>query len=438
MGIESGGVSWTFEFFNKSLSWSNSQSNEWYYGTYTINITQNPKQIDIMIRQSSVSQNDGKVLYGIFKMESGVLTIILNEPGDVARPSGFSGTAGRMFIFNRAAPIVRSPSNKAISQSTSASMLWWPSSGAVTYRLQVATDSLFHQVIYDDSTITGSSKQVNGLANATVYYWRVKSKNSLCTSLFSPVQSFTTIKMISVTGGTFQMGDNFNEGYSETPLHSVTVNSYYVSEMLVTQGQWTAIMDTNPSHFTNLGDNAPVDCVNWFDCIKFCNKLSIKEGKLPCYNLNGNTSPSDWTSGIVSCNFTANGYRLPTEAEWEYAARGRGNVIRYAGTSKLDSLCYFAWYADNSSQSLHLVGTKLPNSLGLYDMNGNVWEWCWDWYGLYKTDSLINPTGPGTGWNRVLRGGSWNDFDGSCRNSCRKQFEPSYGYRFGLRIVTHG
>jgi formylglycine-generating enzyme required for sulfatase activity len=184
-------------------------------------------------------------------------------------------------------------------------------------------------------------------------------------------------------------------------------------------------MGNNPSYFK--GDNLPVERVNWYEAVEYCNKLSQKEGLTPAYRGNGND---------IVCDFNASGYRLPTEAEWEYAAKG-GNKdylsYEYAGGNSIGSV---AWYGGNSGSTTHPVGTKQPNSLGLYDMSGNVWEWCWDWYGSYAGGSQTDPRGASSGAYRVNRGGSWYDDAALVRSAYRYYITPSDRYNFlGFRLV---
>ena len=252
-----------------------------------------------------------------------------------------------------------------------------------------------------------------------------------------PVADTSHPAMLLVQGGTFTMGST--SGYSdELPLHQVTVSSFYIAKTEVTQGQWKAVMGSNPSYFTSVGDNGPVEQVTWYSCISYCNKLSIKEGKTPVYSIGGNTSPSSWTSGTIVFDTTAKGYRLPTEAEWEYAAKG-GNQTHnytYSGSNNVDSV---AWYWDNwgtTANSTHTVGAKASNELGLYDMSGNVYEWCWDWYGAYSSTAQTNPTGASSGSYRLLRGGSWLHFQFFCRVSSRNNNYPDSNYiNIGFRVV---
>ena len=216
------------------------------------------------------------------------------------------------------------------------------------------------------------------------------------------------IKMVYVEGGTFQMGATSEQGSDaesdEKPVHSVTLDSYYIAETEVTQAQWRAIMGNNPSSYS--GDNRPVESVSWFEAQTFCEKLSAMTGKK---------------------------YVLPTEAQWEYAARG-GNKSKgytYSGSNDINSVAKY-----NSSDGHNNVKSKQPNELGIYDMSGNVWEWCSDWYGSYSSSSQTNPTGPSSGSYRVLRGGGWYYYAKYCRVSYRNNSNPSYRYDYyGFRVV---
>ena len=225
-----------------------------------------------------------------------------------------------------------------------------------------------------------------------------------------PVKDGISIDMVRVEAGTFTMGatpEMKNPDGDEKPTHQVTLtNDYYIGKYEVTQALWQTVMGNNPSKFK--GDNLPVEQVSWDDCQEFIRKLNRITGKM---------------------------FRLPTEAEWEYAARG-GNKSRgyqYSGSNNLSNV---AWYDDNSGWGTHAVGTKQPNKLGIYDMSGNVLEWCQDWYGEYNSSSLVNPTGANSGSYRVIRGGSWRGAALICRSSCRYNYAPGdRGYDLGLRLV---
>jgi len=219
----------------------------------------------------------------------------------------------------------------------------------------------------------------------------------------------TGIEFVPVQGGCFQMGDTFGDGYaSEKPVHEVCVDGFSIGKYEVTQGQWKTIMGNNPSKFSSCGDDCPVEQVSWNDVQDFILNLNRRSGR---------------------------NYRLPTEAEWEYAARSVGKSEKYSGSSSIDSV---AWYDGNSGSTTHPVGRKGANGLGIYDMSGNVWEWCSDWHGndYYGMSPRSNPQGPSSGEFRVLRGGSWFDNPLDSRAAFRARGLP--GGRFislGFRLV---
>jgi len=214
-------------------------------------------------------------------------------------------------------------------------------------------------------------------------YWNVLQDfpKGLSTTFDWELEARVGMEFVFVKGGCFDMGDTFGDGYSdEKPVHTVCVSDFYMGKYEVTQGQWKAIMGNNPSYFKNCGDNCPVENVSWYEVQEFIERLNSKSGKK---------------------------YRLPTEAEWEYAACSGGKREKYAGTN--DNPDDYAWHDSNSGKKTHPVGQKRPNGLGLYDMTGNVWEWCSDWCGedYYASSPKDNPQGPSSGSYRVLRGGSW-------------------------------
>ena len=216
--------------------------------------------------------------------------------------------------------------------------------------------------------------------------------------------------MVRVDGGTFVMGgtcEQSGEAFGdEKPPHKVTLQSFSIGRYPITQDQWKAVMGTNPSFF-NGGDH-PVENVSWYDCQAFVKKLNQLTGKQ---------------------------FRLPTEAEWEYAARG-GKYSRNNPFSGAPIPDIVGWYDENSDNSTHEVGQKSPNELGLYDMSGNVWEWVQDWKGKYCAEDQVNPIGPEFGYEKVCRGGGWNKEYNKCRVSYRGDFQPDLRYRsLGLRIV---
>ena len=216
-------------------------------------------------------------------------------------------------------------------------------------------------------------------------------------------------KMIRVEHGTFMMGamEGGSETFYDKPVHQVTLTyDYYIGETQVTQELWKAVMGSNPSLFK--GNNRPVEEVSWYDCQTFITKLN---------------------------SLTGQKFRLPTEAEWEYVARGGKKSIgyQYSGSNNLKKI---AWYDNNSNSQTHDVATKQPNELGVYDMSGNVWEWCQDWHDCYSSTSQTNPTGAKSGSDRVNRGGSWGGSAGGCRSSNRDGNSPGgTGGDLGLRLV---
>jgi formylglycine-generating enzyme required for sulfatase activity len=210
-------------------------------------------------------------------------------------------------------------------------------------------------------------------------------------------------RMIRVDGGTYLQGSAETQYAANERVHATTVSPFYIAETETTQKLWGAIMGKNPSKFR--GEERPVEYVSWLDAVLFCNELSAREGLEGAYTIE---------EGVVTWNRAANGYRLPTEAEWEFAARGGSRAASaetplarapYAGGTEADIV---AWYDRNSAKSTQPVGRKEPNELNLYDMSGNVWEWCWDWYGEYPKAEVADFEGaPKGAGQKVLRGGAW-------------------------------
>ena len=212
----------------------------------------------------------------------------------------------------------------------------------------------------------------------------------------------------------------------ESPIHTVEITRpFALMKTEVTQELYEAVMGENPSGFSYGGD-WPIENVRWFDTVRFANELSILEGREECYSiLEGDSGTEvDWIG------FDCKGWRLPTEAEWEYAARGNEDFI-YAGSNNVDEV---GWFLDNSEYEIHPVGQKEPNGFGLYDMSGNVEEWVWDWQGDYSTENQSDPTGPSTGFNRVARGGCWVLGPRNLRVSRRRGDPYFLGFRLGRSL----
>lgn len=223
--------------------------------------------------------------------------------------------------------------------------------------------------------------------------------------------------LVLVEGGSFQV-----EG------QSVVVGSFLMGQYPITQEEWQSVMGINPSAWK--GSHLPVESITWYEAVEFCNELSLQQGLAPCYTDNGE---------IISCDWSANGYRLPTELEWEYAARGgvHQSHYQYSGSDDIDEV---AWHEGNSDGRTHAVGGKKPNALGLYDMSGNVREWCWNWYddGYGGSSASINPPDATSCYSegRYFRGGSWNDSASACTVTVRNNFLAYYAYPYvGLRVV---
>jgi formylglycine-generating enzyme required for sulfatase activity len=332
-----------------------------------------------------------------------------------------AGTSGTVWSFTTvsvannppAVPSSPTPANAAMEISTSPTLSWTcsdPDGDVLTYDVYFGTSNPPTNQVATGQSVASLSR--SGLSNSTTYHWKVVAKDNKGASTSGSVWSFTTGAggntggMVLVQGGTFQMG-RADGNPSELPVHAVTLSSYYLDAKEVTVAQYRAFanatgrtMPTEPS-WGWLDDN-PIVNVSWDDATAY----AARAGK-----------------------------RLPTEAEWEYAARGGPQTHGYifSGSSSIGAV---AWYGDNSGGRTHSVGTKTSNELGLYDMSGNAWEWCSDWFSeSYYSESLsINPQGPSTGTNRALRGSSWFDVEDGCRVTYRGTLLPStidtyYGFR---------
>ena len=298
----------------------------------------------------------------------------------------------------------------------------WPGK-VVSIAMQVSDDESLDNANSFEATVSGNSLTVTatGLKAETTYYYRIITdtgygivESDTRTFETNNLNTFTvngvSFEMVYVEGGTFDMGATTEQGSDadsdEKPVHSVTLSGYYIGKCEVTQELWEAVMGSNPSNFK--GAQNPVERVSWNDCQKFISRLN---------SLTGRT------------------FRLPTEAEWEYAARG-GNKSRHYKYSGSGNIGDVAWHDGNSGSKTHAVGSKTANELGIYDMSGNVYEWCSDWYGGYSAGAQTNPQGPSSGSGRVLRGGSWYDYARYCRVSFRNASGPDgSSISYGLRLV---
>ncbi len=249
--------------------------------------------------------------------------------------------------------------------------------------------------------------------------------------------------MVTVRAGQFSMGSSKGER-AETPVHKIHISTFLMMTTEVSQELYSQVMGENPSYFVD--EKKPVESVSWFDAVVFCNRLSLYAGLTPCYKVMDSTNPDDWNYKIhqgrgmpatVYCDFYADGYRLPTEAEWEYAAveGPRNSGYAYSGSSNINTVC---WYLTNSSVKTRAVASKRANALGLYDLSGNVYEWVWDIFDeeYYSTSPSWDPTGPANGSLRCFRGGSYDEVPVVCRVASRASGNPSNKGRFlGFRVV---
>ena len=268
--------------------------------------------------------------------------------------------------------------------------------------------------------------------------------NGICSTCGYGSNIPIVMEMVSIPAGTFKMGPEYSGG----PTMSVTLSAFKMGKYEVTQEQYQEVMGTNPSYFSSnpaageTQSKRPVEYVTWYDAIEFCNKQSVKEGLTPVYTITGRTPATGYpiTGATVTANWRNNGYRLPTEAQWEYACRAGSTTDWYFGNTEAN-LKNYAWYSENASYMTHQVGKKTANAWGLYDMHGNVWEWCWDWYSwLYYEESgyvQSNPIGPTYGDYRVSRGGDWNYWAEYTRSAYRSYYSNPYARdsNVGFRVV---
>jgi formylglycine-generating enzyme required for sulfatase activity len=251
---------------------------------------------------------------------------------------------------------------------------------------------------------------------------------------------------VLIRGGTFTMGSPASEperGTDETQ-HRVTVGDFYIAKSSVTQRDYAALMSNNPSEFK--GDNLPLENVSWFDAVRFCNARSAREGLTPAYTINGAGNEVS----NVTWNRAANGYRLPTEAEWEYSCRAGTTTPFNTGNNITDREAnFYNNYGYNNNSSGRVTGgyrgrtievnSYRANGFGLFDMHGNVADWCWDWYGEYGTQAQTNPQGAASGTLRVNRGGGWNDFPKHIRSAYRAATPPgNSSFNLGFRLARNG
>jgi len=345
------------------------------------------------------------------------------------------------------------PSNLQIASMTTSqvSLSWTDNSNYETsFEVEQSNDGVNFYVVKTVGSNVDSTTVSGTFDSTTTYYFRVQAKTVINKSGYSNVASREIYSLVFVQGGTFQMGSTFDP--FEQPVHLVTVASFSIEKYEITYENWMDVRNwglingyidlaVGQNGSNHIGTNNPVGAVNWYDVVKWCNARSEKEGLTPVY-YTSDTLSTVYRTGELNLTadavqWTANGYRLPTEAEWEFAARG-GTISQGYTYSGSDSLNYVAWNSSNSGGATHTVGTKSANELGIFDMTGNIVEWCWDRYGSYSSNAQIDPKGPTSGGGRIIRGGSFSDPSNDCRVSFRNGNSmdwPSYNY--GFRCVKN-
>ncbi|MDP3208383.1 MAG: SUMF1/EgtB/PvdO family nonheme iron enzyme, partial [Rhodoglobus sp.] len=358
--------------------------------------------------------------------------------------------------FSTAPSWTPSPADGSTVDDTTPLLDWPDVSDASGYELQFQTTS----GAIDGSqaiTTTSSQRQVSPALSGGTYYWRVralgaKADGTADWTAWSSIRSFTIVPphlvtMVEIPAGTFQMGAAYSstlQNTNEQPIHTVNLSAFRMSRNEITQSLYLTVTGTNPSANTDGADAAsrPVEQVSWFDAVEFCNKLSEVEGLQPVYTITGRTPSEGYpiTAATVSIDALKTGYRLPTESQWEYAARGgrtETTPIYHWGSDEAAATQY-AWLDSNSASMTHAVGQKLQNGYDLYDMSGNVWEWCWDWSGSYTSAAQTDYYGPSSSLTgtRIRRGGGWGSPVANLRVSLRESSTPRFssGY-IGFRVV---
>jgi formylglycine-generating enzyme required for sulfatase activity len=380
-------------------------------------------------------------------------------------PAGFNAKTGAVDVSKTLPPAAAGYTNAIVKEDVVAGGTTYKNAAVVLYDYVFAPSG---QVVDFDATVyQNTSTQVSKLQLASIPISENKLTTILVDNIFGgsaanftiivddpfddeTVDSWEKVPMTLVEGGTFSMGtDESSVAADQKPAHSVTLDSYWIGIYEITQKQWLDVMSSFPNSNTPnstfmLGDNYPVYYIDWYSCIEFCNALSALEGRALYYNIDkvnqdpDNSNGSDNKKWTITTNPTANGYRLPTEAEWEYAAKGgkHNSAFTYSGSDNIDEV---GWYLTNSGgNTTAQVGTYKPNALYIYDMSGNVAEWCWDWKDDYDATPETNPTGPASGSERVIRLGNFHSPAAQCTVVYRSaQRADAFPVEAGFRIACN-
>ena len=397
-------ANWTVDYYGELTSGKEAKCEAYYFEN-----TGTADHLGVALTEHSIIYEDKSAVY---MFEDNTLTVIASLTPKTGRIR-FKGEAAETYIFSGIKTYtyydIRTNSFTDVQTGFSGTLT---AEGITPYYYGYFPNESKKQIYFDDGKNNMTYTRVlgaNALSVGRSGYLDIPTLNNRSGwSVLGIGENITvsgvTFKMINVVGGTFFMGSSY-----EQPIHSVTLTNYSIGETEVTQQLWQVVMGSNPSAYK--GDQRPVEFVSWNDCQTFITKLN---------------------------SLTGRNFRLPTEAEWEFAARG-GNLSKgyeYSGSNTIGDV---AWYTNNAgTNNRHQnVKTKAPNELGIYDMSGNVWEWCQDWYGSYSSGSQTDPTGPTSGSRRVYRGGSWSYEATCCRVAYRNYNTPSYtasvnGFRLAL------